>query len=237
MSSQTLPLRTSASSQPPVADPSSPTSGTRCGREPVARHRLVRHVGTGVAVQRVAAPRQEVVADRDVLGSRTAFVLIRIPEVCEHGTRIVLWRMRMSFPPSDWNPSKCSVPPQNAGGVGPPVVVGIRPAHAERVLDRRPRTRSARSPSRCGRTHAVRCTRRTRSPSSRDARSCRSRRPRRAARRVSFCHPSARMPYEVSVVTSLTLRIVTFGAVTVIDPVTSLFSYTCPGVDSVTFPH
>jgi hypothetical protein len=37
-------------------------------------------------------------------------------------------------------------------------------------------------------------------------------------------------------VTSLTFRIVTFGAVTMISPVTVLFSYTWPAVDSVTVP-
>src|SRR4051794_31419210 len=50
------------------------------------------------------------------------------------------------------------------------------------------------------------------------------------------CHPNARMAYESSVATSLTLRIVTFGALTQIEPVTSLFSYTWPGVDRVTEP-
>ena len=61
---------------------------------------------------------------------------MRIAEVCEHGTRIVLWRIVMSYPPSDWNPSKCSDEPwQNAVASGHAVVVRIRAADAERVLD------------------------------------------------------------------------------------------------------
>ena len=45
-----------------------------------------------------------------------------------------------------------------------------------------------------------------------------------------------RIPYQSSVAVSRTLRIVTFRAVTLIEPRTSLFSYTWPSLVSVTSP-
>ena len=162
VSSHTLPLKTSASSQPrrraPVAarrvealekrlpvTVSLGTSGPALQYSeyppPASRLSSMVHVADAVGVARhqdvarlTARIADRVVADRDVV----AAVGLEPVEV----VRPVAERV----------------------AVRPAVVVGVRAAHAQRVLDRRRCRPCARSRSRCGRTRCAPCSRRTRCP-------------------------------------------------------------------------